>query len=92
MPFNVDPNAVYPVGSVILIVLFSILGLKIFPTQKEVESRISALEIKIAERYVLKDDVDKKLDDLSRHMNDQLADIKQSIVRVFDKLDEVIRR
>ena len=88
MPFQVDPNAVYPIASVIAIVLFALLGLKIFPTNKD----FSDFEARIAEKYVLKDDVDKKLDAMKQDFKDAFQDIKADINRVYDKLDAFLRR
>lgn len=83
MPFNVDPNAIYPISTVVVIVMFALIGLKIFPTHRD----FLELEAKIAEKYVLKEDIEKKLDEFKNDTRQALGEIKDDIKRLSDKLD-----
>lgn len=97
-PFPVDPNAVYPVGTIFVVVLFGFAGLQYFATSKElvqvksdVTTKIEALRAEIAEKYCLKEDVEKKLDELKFDMKEGMKDLKSDIKLVFDRIENLKR-
>lgn len=92
---NIDPNTAYPIGIVLLAVVFMgaqalsmIITIKYFATSSD----LANLRTDIAEHYCRRDEFEKKLDDFKRDMKAELTDIKGCIVRVFDKLDAAIGR
>jgi cell division protein FtsB len=82
-----DPNAVYPVGTVVLIVLHFIAQFGLFARPGQVEQEIARLEVKLAEKYVLKEDLAQRFESMTQ----QMADIKASITRLHDRIDEMLR-
>lgn len=89
---NIDLDAVYPAGIVILIAGAVFARYKWFPTYSDMEQRLSELELKIAEKYVLKDDFQRKFDEFKEDVKADLQDIKRTIGKLFDKVDEALKR
>lgn len=88
MGMNLDPNAIYPAGTILLFVVGALIGLKLFARPSD----LLEMEARIAEKYVLKDDIEKKLDDIKKDFRDAFQDIKVDMNRIFDKLDNFIRQ
>ena len=88
MPFRVDPNTLYPVSTIIVVVLGFFVSLRYFATSRE----LVELQARMAEKYVLKDDLDKRLDEFKSDVQGSFAEVKGLLNRLFDKIDEVRSR
>ncbi len=87
MPFNVNPDAIYPLSTIIVVVLGFFIGIRYFATCRE----LVELEKRIAEKYVLKEDIDRKLDEFKQDTRQSLQEIKADLIRIYDKIDTIVR-
>lgn len=85
--FSVDPNIAYPIGVTILIVLIVLGSLKWFATLAD----LAAFRAEVAQKYALKEDVDKRLDDLRTDVRDGFKKIEANLERIYDKIEAIIK-
>lgn len=85
--FSVDPNVAYPIATVILITLLLLGSLKWFATFAD----LAALRAEIAQKYVLKEDVDRKMDEIKKDVRDGFKEIKEDLIRIYDKIETIIK-
>ncbi len=79
MPFQVDPNAVYPISVVAGAVIFIIFSLKIFARQSDID------QLKI---WILEDFVNKEgLADFRKDMDKKMDELHLMVQRIADRLD-----
>ena len=81
-----DNQTIYNIIATIFIALFGWLGRTLWDAVKELKEDVKQLEISLPEKYVTKQDIEKRFDSIDK----QFDSVNAVLQRIFDKLDHKV--
>lgn len=78
-----DSQTIYNIFASIIIAIIGWLGKTLWDAVKELKEDVKQIEIALPEKYVTKQDIEKRFDSI----DNQFRDVNKILQRIFDKLE-----